>query len=53
MHLIGGQSLYKAVLALPYNNVNQPCVYMCPLHLEPPFHPPSYPTPLGRHGAWG
>ena len=29
---------------------------MC-LHVSPPswtsFHPPSYPTPLGRHGAWG
>ena len=36
---------------LPYNKVNQPWVYMCPLPLEPPPHPPPHPTPLGCHRA--
>ena len=36
---------------LPYNNVNQPQVYLCPLPLEPPSHLPPHPTPLGCHRA--
>ena len=36
---------------LPYINVSQPQVYMCPLPLEPPSHLPSHPTPLGCHRA--
>ena len=33
---------------LPYDNVNQPEVYICPLPLEPPFHTPipSHPSRL-------
>ena len=36
---------------LPYNNVNQLLVYICPLPLEPPSHLPPHPTPLGCHRA--
>ena len=32
---------------LPYNNVNQPQVYVCPLPLEPPSHPTPHPNLLG------
>ena len=36
---------------LPYVNMSHPWVYMCPLPLEPPFHLPPHPTPLGCHRA--
>ena len=32
---------------LPYINMNQPYVYICPLLLEPPSHLLPHPTPLG------
>jgi len=32
---------------LPYINVNQPELYMCPLSREPPSHFPPLPTPRG------
>ena len=32
--------------SLPYSNMNQPQVYVCPLPLESPSHLPPYPTPL-------
>ena len=35
---------------LLYNKVNQLYVYIYPLPLEPPSHPP-YPTPLDGHKA--
>ena len=34
---------------LPYTNMNQPQVYICPLPREPPL--PPHPTPLGCHRA--
>ena len=34
---------------LPYINVNQHQVYLCPLPLEPYFHLSPTPTPLGCH----
>ena len=37
--------------SLPYINVNQPQVYICPLHLEPLSYLPPFPTPLGCHRA--
>ena len=40
---------------LLYNEVNQLCVYIYPLPLEPPLSPapprPRHPTPLGHHRA--
>ena len=30
-------------------NMNQPYIYICPLSLELPSHPPPHPTPLGHH----
>ena len=35
---------------LPYIDMNQPWVYMCP-HPEPPSHLPPHPIPLGRPSA--
>ena len=34
-----------------YNNMNQLCVYMYPLHVEPPSHPSPHCIPLGYHRA--
>ena len=36
---------------LPYNNMNQPQVYICPLLPEPPSHLPPHLTPIGCHRA--
>ena len=36
---------------LPYINMSQPQVYVCPLPLGPPSHDPPHPTPLGYHRA--
>ena len=36
---------------LPYINMNQPQVYICPLPLETSSHSPPYPTPVGCHRA--
>ena len=36
---------------LPYINIYQPQVYICPFLLEPPSHLPPNPTPLGWHRA--
>ena len=36
---------------LPYNNMSQPQVYICPLHLEPPSYLPPLPTLLGCQWA--
>ena len=38
---------------LPYNNVNQPQVCICPLPFELPSHPQTQPTPVGCHRALG
>ena len=38
---------------LPYNYMNQPLVYTCPLPTEPPSHLPFHPNPLGCHRAPG
>ena len=34
---------------LPYININQPQVYICPFPLKPPSLFPPHPTPLGLH----
>ena len=36
---------------MPYINISQPQVYVCPLPLEPLSHLPTHPTPLGCHRA--
>ena len=36
---------------LPYNNMNQPSLCICPLSPEPPFHPPPHSTPLANCGT--
>ena len=36
---------------LPKVNMNQPQVYIYPLSLETPSHPPPHSTPLGCHGT--
>ena len=33
--------------------MNQPQVFICPLHFEPPCHLPPHPTPLGCHRVPG
>ena len=38
-------------LFLPYINMNQPQVYICPFPLEPPSHLPFHPKSLGCHKA--
>ena len=38
---------------LPYINISQPQVYMCPLPFEPPSYLPPHPTLLGCQGALG
>ena len=38
---------------LPYINISQPQVYMCPLPFEPPSYLPPHPTPLGCQRALG
>ena len=38
-------------LFLLYNKMNQLFVHIYLLPLEPPFHIPSYLTPLGHHRA--
>ena len=38
---------------LPYINMDQPQVYICPFLLELPSHLPPRPTPLGCHRARG
>ena len=36
---------------LPYSNMDQPQIYICPLPLEPASHLSPYPTPLDCHRA--
>ena len=36
---------------LPYINMNQPQVYICPLPPEPPSHLPAHSIPLGCHST--
>ena len=38
---------------LPYINMNQPLIYVCPLPVEPLSHFWLHPTPLGCHKALG
>ena len=38
---------------VPYNKVNQPLVYICPLPLEPPAQPSPHTSPLDCHRAPG
>ena len=38
---------------LPYTNMNQPLVYICPLPLEPPTYAGPLPTLLDCHRAPG
>ena len=45
--------IYALCWFLPYNNMNQPSVYICPLPLKPPSHLPPHPTSLGWMGpSW-
>ena len=43
--------LTKPCWFLPSIHMNQPQIYTCPVPLEPPFHLPPHPTPLGCHRA--
>ena len=46
---IGGQLLYNIVVVLPYIDMNQPQVYMCPPSQTPlPSPSPSHPSGLSQ-----
>ena len=52
LHLITFPALTDMFWFLPYININQSLVHICPLPLELASHLPPLPTPLGCYGAW-